>query len=99
MSKQVIYHTLETLHALCHEVGNCWEWGKSMNSQHMPQARHGGKVCGARKLAYVLAGNVVKDGNLVIPTCKNKKCINPECSEQMTIGKFAKIRNKNRAKS
>ena len=96
---KIIYHTLETLHALCTEVGDCWEWNRSKNSQNMPQCRHGGKVHSARKLAYTLAGNKVKDGYVVVPTCRNHKCINPECSKQMTIAKFAAMRAGSMAKN
>ena len=99
MSKQIIYHTLETLHALCDEVGECWEWKRSCNTAKMPQTRHAGKVCGARKLAYTLAGNVVKDNHYVVPRCKNYRCINPECSKQIEKSKFAEQQNKGRAKS
>ena len=99
MSKPIIYHTLETLHALCDDIGECWEWKRSLNSAKMPQTRHAGKVCGARRLAYVLAGNVVKEGFLVVPGCKNVRCINPECSKQADQAKFRRQQNSGRVKS
>lgn len=99
MSKQIIYHTLETLHALCDEVGECWEWTLSLNGAKMPQTRHAGKVCGARRLAFTLAGNVVKDGYVVVPRCKNVRCINPECSKQMDQAKFMDQQNNGRRKT
>jgi hypothetical protein len=99
MTKEIIHHTLETLHALCNEVGECWEWKRSTNGAKMPQTRHAGKVVGARKLAFVLAGNEVKDGFYVVPKCKNYRCINPECSKQVTPAKFMKDENKGRVKS
>lgn len=99
MSKQIIYHTLESLHDICEEVGDCWEWKRSLNSAKMPQTRHAGKVMSARKLAYTLAGNVVKDGYVVIPSCKNVRCINPECSRQVQQTKFMAQKNSSRVKS
>ena len=99
MSKPIIHHTIETLHAHCDEVGNCWEWKRSFNNAGMPQTRHAGKVYGVRKLAYVLAGNEVKEGNVVFPSCKNQKCINPECTKQMSMNRFMTIKNLNRVKT
>lgn len=99
MSKQIIIHTLETLHAHCDEIGDCWEWKRSLNNAKMPQTRHAGKVMSARKLAYTLAGNVVKDGYVVVPTCKNIRCINPECSRQVLQTKFMEQQNNGRVKS
>lgn len=82
--KKPICHTIESLRALCEEVGNCWEWTRPPNSCGLPQIRHDGKVCGARKLAYVLAGGAVKAGMVLVPGCQNPKCINPACTKQMT---------------
>lgn len=99
MGTQIIYHTLETLHALCNEVGECWEWTKSINSAKLPQTRHAGKITNVRRLAYELNGGKIKSGYVVTPRCCNYKCINPACSRQLPLSEFISIKSKNRPKS
>jgi hypothetical protein len=96
---KTIYHTLETIHALCVEYGDCWEWQRSLNSQKMPQTRHGGKIVSVRKLAYQLAGHKVKGKNVVFPTCNNRKCVNPAHIQQTSVAIFMREQNKLRVKS
>jgi len=71
----------------------------SLNSQNMPQTRHGGKVMGARRLAYELAGNEIKPGNVVFPKCNNRKCINPSHTSQSTSSKFMSAKNKTQVRT
>jgi len=82
--RKVILHTLDSLHAKCVEVGDCWEWQGAYTLNGHPTGRHDGKPVLMRRLAYTLAGNTIKPKHIVAASCGNARCINPACTVQRT---------------
>ena len=80
--RKVILHTMDSLHANCVEVGDCWEWQGAYTLNGHPTGRHDGKPVLMRRLAYVLAGNTIKPKHIVAASCGNARCINPACTVQ-----------------
>lgn len=96
MKKPLISHTLESLHALCDEVGDCWEWTRSLSNGNQPQTRHEGKTVAVRKLAYLLAGGKCRPGFVLTPGCGNCRCINPACTRLRDKARYAAEQGKGR---
>lgn len=81
-----VEHTIDTLHGLCHEVGDCWEWTRSCVNGH-PTTRHGGKQWLVRRLVAQLTGDTLRKNYVVVTTCENPLCIHPEHLVQHTLRK------------
>ena len=78
MAKSKTVHTLESLHAMSEEIGDCWEWGRYY-ANGVPYVYQGGKMMSVRKLVSELSGGKHKAKNLQFgTTCGNPKCVNPE---------------------
>lgn len=71
----IIRQTLESIHAKCTEVGDCWEWSGS--KRWHPSVRHGGKVVLVRRLVVELTGRTIQATQKAVATCDNKSCCNP----------------------
>lgn len=84
MSRPTRQWTLADLKAECtEEVGDCWEWQRSMNGgRRQPQINVGGTPQSAHRLAYALHKGLssidqLPAGKCVWRTCGNSLCINP----------------------
>lgn len=82
--RKFITHTLATLLARCEEVGDCMEWQGGYTGNGHPSVRHNKQNVLARRLAYTLAGNVIKAKHVLANTCNNPRCIDPEHVVQRT---------------
>ena len=86
MSRPARQWTLEALRTeCCEEVGECWEWQRSMSGPggHQPQINVHGKPQNAARLAYALSKGLQSIAELpatqtVWRSCSNWRCINPE---------------------
>ena len=86
MSRPARQWTLEALRTeCCEEVGECWEWQRSMSGPggHQPQINVNGKPQNAARLAYALSKGLQSIAELpatqtVWRSCSNWRCINPE---------------------
>lgn len=77
-------YTLETLLARTDEVGDCLEWASSYTNNGHPTTRQDGVQWLVRRLVLTLQGIDIKPGHVVVTTCKNLRCINPEHLVQRT---------------
>lgn len=78
MAKSKTLHSIETLHALCEECGDCWEWGRYY-ANSVPYVFQGGRMMSVRKLMMELTGGIRGTKKLQFGTsCGNAKCVNPE---------------------
>lgn len=82
--RPMIAHTLESLHAHCEEIGDCWEWQRTATFGRYPNTRHKGKTVAVRRLVLELSGIALKPKSHVITTCGCDLCINPEHLQQVT---------------
>jgi hypothetical protein len=86
MTRPARQWTLEALRTeCCEEVGECWEWQRSMSGPggHQPQINVNGKPQNAARLAYALSKGLQSIAELpatqtVWRSCSNWRCINPE---------------------
>ena len=86
MSRPARQWTLEALRTeCCEEVGECWEWQRSMSGPQgrQPQINVHGKPQNAARLAYALSKGLQSIAELpatqtVWRSCSNWRCINPE---------------------
>lgn len=78
-------HTIETIHARCTEVGDCWEWGMCCTAGGHPTVRHAGKTTLVRRLVHQLAGKAIGPSKIVIATCENHRCVNPAPTSAVTL--------------
>ena len=71
---------LKTIKDRCHEYGSCWLWAQNCNSAGYPMASHEGKQMLVRRRSFQLFRDRLPDGRkrAIIPTCRNKLCVNPE---------------------
>lgn len=79
-----VVHTIETLLARCEEVGDCLEWQGGYTGNGHPAVRHNKQNVLARRLAYTLAGHVIKPGHILAMKCNNPRCIDPAHVMQRT---------------
>ena len=78
-------HTIETIRARCTEVGDCWEWGMCFTANGHPTVRHAGKTTLVRRLVHQLAGKEIGHGKIVIASCENSRCVNPDHTRAVTL--------------
>lgn len=70
------------------EVGDCWIWQGSCNSAGHPLMSYRCYPHLVRRLAYQASGRALRNGYVIHPTCRERKCCNPEhlvaitCSER-----------------
>lgn len=69
---------METLHARCVEVGECWDWQGSRSGTGHPMTRHDGKAVLVRRLIAELSGKPIQVGKKAYMSCENPNCVNPE---------------------
>lgn len=74
-----VAHTLETIHARCVEVGDCWEWLGAMSHGRPTIRSEGRKVVSLRAyIAHDIQGIAPEAGKYVTFNCGNPACVNPE---------------------
>lgn len=77
--------TLSDMKARCEEVGECWEWQYGFqNHGRTPCVSYLGLRMAARRLALMLHTGSSLEGMLVMYTCGNKACVNPDHLKSMT---------------
>lgn len=62
-------------------MAECIEWTKGLRTGGYGQLRHEGKTAKAHRVAYVKAHGLKLadiDGQMVLHSCDNRKCVNPE---------------------
>lgn len=79
MAKPITVHTLESLHARCVEVGDCWEWqGYYATNNKVPYVSHGGKMLAVRRVVAELSGRDVSRPVNWSARCGNYRCVCPD---------------------
>lgn len=77
--------TLDDLKSRCEEVGDCWEWQRGFQCHgRTPSVNYLGVRMAARRLSLMLHTGLSLDGLLVMQTCGNKSCVNPDHLKSMT---------------
>lgn len=75
-------HTIDTLHARCDEVGDCWIW---RGNRGVPKINlHGQSVPARRALREMVDQMATRPGMRVTATCGDRRCISPLCSYAAT---------------
>jgi hypothetical protein len=92
MRKRGNPHTLESIHARCEEVGDCWEWQGAL-SNGRPQLRSADqKVVSVRAyIAHTLQGQPARDDRYVTFKCGNPQCVNPDHFATVTRATLQKM--------
>ena len=70
--------TIQTIHARCTEVGDCWEWQGGTTGTGHPCVRHDGKTVLVRRLVMQLAGRPLRPSDRAMTTCENILCVNED---------------------
>lgn len=65
-------------------VDNCWEWTDSLQRGY-GYFKLKGKYCLSHRLSYKLFNGDLDDNLTIDHLCRNRKCVNPEHLEQVTI--------------
>lgn len=75
-----------------HEIGDCWVWtGAAQKAGGAPVMRMGKSTINVRPLVYkTLIADNIRPGNLVITTCGERGCVNPDHLTQTTRKKLQK---------
>ena len=76
--------TIQTIHARCTEVGDCWEWQGGTTGTGHPCVRHDGKTVLVRRLVMQLAGRPLRPSDRAMTTCENILCVNEDHLTQRT---------------
>jgi len=78
--------TLDEIQARSIECGECWHWSGygGLHGRHPQVKEPGGKVKLVRRLAFEVKNGPIKPGLLVLPTCGDPRCINPEHQRALT---------------
>lgn len=62
----------------------CWPWMGTVTARGYGRARICGKPWAAHRLAYLLAGHTIPDGEELHHTCENKRCCCPSHLQAVT---------------
>lgn len=73
-------HDLESIHARCIEVGDCWEWQGAYSGGRNPYVRYKGRGTTVRRAVLDLIGERQKSNLhcVALSTCDNPRCVNPD---------------------
>lgn len=74
---------LEKLKARCEEEGDCWVWQGCVNNG-VPVASINGVNSTVRRALYKLAHGEIGSGLVMITTCNDPRCINPDHARVVT---------------
>lgn len=77
-------HTVESLYAMCEEVGECWEWG-GYYGNGVPSVYQGGRMRSVRKVMLQLSGVELGKKSHFGTSCGNGRCVNPEHVQARTM--------------
>ena len=90
-------HTLESIHARCEEVGECWVWMGKMTAQRHPSASHNGKSMLVRRRVFELVHGTLPDTRRfgIVTTCGNHRCVNPEHLRNASRASMVRLAYKN----
>lgn len=70
-------HPAARLLAQCEPtIDGCWEWTGHLSDGY-GKMRHLGIKQGSHRVSFVLAGGVIENGQVVMHTCDNRRCVNP----------------------
>ena len=88
-------HTVETLHAMCIEEGDCWNWDGYMANKS-PYVNHNGVMQSVRKLLFTLTGKPsMPNAKYYASTCGNPICVNPDHSTSRSQKLHSKFMGEN----
>lgn len=87
-------HTVETLHAMCVEEGDCWNWNGYMANKS-PYVNHNGEMQSVRRLLFTLTGKLaMPKAKYYSSNCENPICVNPDHLVSRSPKVHAKIMGK-----
>lgn len=71
--------TIEDIKSHCDikAISDCWEWRGARNKDGYGKVSVGMKDWRTHRLAFILAGNDLAEGELVLHQCDNPPCCNP----------------------
>lgn len=76
---------IETIHARCDDVGECWIWRQGVNSAGSPSMYWQGRSATVRRLVYVArVGRAPRNDMLVVAKCMQAHCVSPSCAAEMS---------------
>ena len=71
-------HTVESIHAMCVDEGDCWNWNGYM-ANTSPYVNHDGKMQSVRRLLFALTDKkAMPKSKYYASTCGNVACVNPD---------------------
>lgn len=65
---------------------HCWEWQSTIDMYGYGLFWLNGANRKAHRIAWILSGRVLIPGMVLDHLCRNRKCVNPDHLEQVTIG-------------
>lgn len=75
----------ERLDKFTDKSGECWLWTGSTYPGGYGQFYFQGKCHNAHRIAYILANGDVEHGEVVDHMCHNRRCVNPEHLQAVTV--------------
>jgi len=67
------------------QPSGCWEWQGFITSQGYGQFYLNGKLVTAHRFSYEQAKEAIPDGMTLDHLCRNRKCVNPDHLEVVTL--------------
>ena len=87
-------HTVESLHAMCVDEGECWNWNGYMANKS-PYVNHEGKMQSVRRLLFRLTEKkAMPKAKYYASTCGNVACVNPDHLTSRSPKLHAKVMGK-----
>ena len=65
--------------------GNCWNWQAAKTKSGYGLFRNNGRLILAHRFSYQLLKEGIPDGLTIDHLCRNRKCVNPEHLEAITL--------------
>tara|TARA_R110000868_G_scaffold272773_2_gene532011 strand:+ start:2765 stop:3277 length:513 start_codon:yes stop_codon:yes gene_type:complete len=87
-------HTVESLHAMCVDEGDCWNWQGYMANKS-PYINHNGVMQSVRRLLFTLTDRQpMPKAKYYASNCGNPSCVNPDHLTSRSAKLHAKIMGK-----